>query len=183
MQYKDSKISQRLKTLRKELKLSQTDFGKKIGKNYHSVMRWELGRVNPPSNVIDHICDSFGVNKDWLILGEGEMFAEKDTHGVAEDEHLYDASSYKIKIESQMSCVAGKGSSPPVLEGDIIYFKAEETDVTDGLYLIEDKYGDTYARWKKDDMWLSKLEDYPDIPFRNAKIIGKITKIIREIDF
>ncbi len=69
-------ISERVKALRKELKLSQTEFGEKIGVKRDVISNIELERAPVKDLVIRMICRTFNVNPLWLEKGEGEMFLE-----------------------------------------------------------------------------------------------------------
>ncbi|PLX70008.1 MAG: hypothetical protein C0603_03460 [Denitrovibrio sp.] len=206
-----SNISARLKTLRNELKLSQTDFGKRIGKNYHSVMRWELGRVIPPSNVLTHISELFDVNIDWLKAGEGDIFKYTQSNAASEKEEI----TYKeapqnpantpfltiksiaernMTSEEQISLPtnetydfaiqAPEDSAAPIQKGDIVFFNKLSGDLTDCLYLVKDRYSDVLIRWysPKHNIWYSKRPDYADIPNIQITTIGKLMKVIREIN-
>lgn len=70
-------IQERVKSLRKHLDLTQTEFGKKIGVSRDVISNLEYGRVAPTDLIINMICAKFGVNEDWLRTGEGEMFPPK----------------------------------------------------------------------------------------------------------
>ncbi|MGD9809368.1 MAG: helix-turn-helix domain-containing protein [Deferribacterales bacterium] len=201
MQYNN--ISERLKKLRKELNLSQTDFGRKIGKNYHSVMRWELGKVLPPSNVIEHICGTFGINTVWLTDGIGDMFTHAKASEAADKAAEYSTAQAFIPLYKDIKgeplgtfmlpgaedCVyavyAPANSAPPIAEGDILLIAKCGKQPKDGIYLITDSYGDTYGRIynPESDMWISKLSGFPDIENENVTVHGEILKIIRDIRF
>lgn len=66
----------RIKAVRKELGLNQTDFGQKIGVKQGSVAAYESGSRSPLDSVIVSICREFNVSERWLRTGEGEMFLE-----------------------------------------------------------------------------------------------------------
>ncbi len=70
-------IGSRIKKLRKELELTQTEFASRIGSVQNTVTGYESGRRNPSSPVISLICREFGVSESWLRTGEGEMFIEE----------------------------------------------------------------------------------------------------------
>ncbi len=82
-------MNERVKTLRRELGLSQAEFGEKIGVSRSVIANIELNRVAPKELFIRHICDIFRVNKQWLVTGWGEMFAEKPRRDKALDELLH----------------------------------------------------------------------------------------------
>lgn len=67
-------IGERIKTLRKALGLSQTDFAARIGTVQNTITGYETGRREPSNQVLTLICREFRVSVDWLRTGEGEMF-------------------------------------------------------------------------------------------------------------
>lgn len=69
-------MKDRIKTIRKTLRLNQTDFGKKIGVKQTAVASYESGARVPLQTVVSSICREFNVNEHWLRTGEGEMFRE-----------------------------------------------------------------------------------------------------------
>jgi len=72
-------MNERIKELRKSLKLNQTDFGDRIGVKQATIAGYENGSRQPIDAVITAICREFGVNEEWLRTGSGEMFREVDT--------------------------------------------------------------------------------------------------------
>lgn len=69
-------LKERIRTLRKELGLNQSDFGNKIGVKQGTVAGYESGARTPLDTVIASICREFNVNENWLRTGEGEMFEQ-----------------------------------------------------------------------------------------------------------
>lgn len=72
-------IGERIKTLRKALGLSQTDFAARIGTVQNTITGYETGRREPSNQVLTLICREFRVSEDWLRTGEGEMFVPTPT--------------------------------------------------------------------------------------------------------
>lgn len=66
----------RIKTVRESLKLTQEEFGKKIGSARNTIANYENGNRKPSNSVILSICREFNVSEDWLRHGTGEMFLE-----------------------------------------------------------------------------------------------------------
>ena len=67
-------MNTRLHHLRKTLKLSQEDSGKRLGVTGASISRLEKGERNITEQMILSICREFNVNEKWLRHNEGEMF-------------------------------------------------------------------------------------------------------------
>lgn len=70
-------MKERIKTLRKELRLSQDAFAEKLGltKNYISLI--ENGNRNLSEQSIKVLCSTLDVNEKWLRTGNGEMFKSR----------------------------------------------------------------------------------------------------------
>lgn len=66
----------RIKAVRKVNKMTQIEFGQKIGIKGNTVTNYETGLRNPSDAIIKSICREFNVNEHWLRTGEGEMFSE-----------------------------------------------------------------------------------------------------------
>ena len=71
-------MNERIKQLRKELKLTQEEFSSKIGIGKSALSRIESGSNNPSEQTILFICQTFGVCRDWLEFGEGPMYQDAD---------------------------------------------------------------------------------------------------------
>lgn len=70
-------MKDRIRQLRKELGLNQTEFGCKIGVKQGTVAGYEIGTKNPMDAVVISICREFNVNEEWLRNGAGEMFKKR----------------------------------------------------------------------------------------------------------
>lgn len=64
----------RLKELRKTLKLSQTKFGEGIGVGLGVVRNLEDGITEPSTALVDLMSKVYNVDVVWLETGDGEMF-------------------------------------------------------------------------------------------------------------
>ena len=72
-------IHDRVKAVRKSLKLSQTAFGERLGVGIGVIKNIEYANVDPKEPFLTLICEVFNVNPDWLMNGTGEMFIERDS--------------------------------------------------------------------------------------------------------
>lgn len=70
-------MKDRIKELRKSLKLTQQAFADRLGIKQNTVALYEMGRSGVSDGIIKSICREFNVNESWLRTGEGEMFAPK----------------------------------------------------------------------------------------------------------
>ena len=71
-------INERVKLLRKSLKLNQKDFGRKIGFAQTGVSSLENPANGVTERTIRLLCDTFDANEVWLRTGKGEMFKKKE---------------------------------------------------------------------------------------------------------
>lgn len=72
-------ISERIQTLRKQLKMSRRVFGEALGVSESVIVNIEFDRLKRPDQkepIYKLICEKFDVNEDWLRNGTGEMFTQ-----------------------------------------------------------------------------------------------------------
>ncbi len=69
-------VASRMKELRETLGLSMPEFGKKLGCSRDVIANIEYGRSEPKEVFLNHVCDMYGVNRQWLFSGNGQMFDE-----------------------------------------------------------------------------------------------------------
>ena len=71
-------MNERIKYFRKEvLKLTQNEFGNRLGLSENFVWMVEKGNRAPSDRTITDICREFGCNEVWLRTGEGTPFQEE----------------------------------------------------------------------------------------------------------
>ena len=70
-------MQERIKEVRKHYKLTQTEFGERIGVKGNTVTGYETGLRTPSDAVIVSICREFNCNEIWLRTGEGDPFQEE----------------------------------------------------------------------------------------------------------
>ena len=67
-------LKDRIKCLRNNLKLSQTEFGESLGAGIGAIKNLEAGITILKPAMADLICRLYNVDPVWLETGEGEMF-------------------------------------------------------------------------------------------------------------
>lgn len=70
------KLNERITTIRKELKLSQSAFGEHIGVSRDVIKNIDNNIVDAETKplLVQQICKEYNVNRAWLETGEGNMF-------------------------------------------------------------------------------------------------------------
>lgn len=68
-------INGRIKQLRKQLKLSQTEFGERIGLKNSAVSKMEQEGSTVVEQNVHLICQTYGISEQWLRDGVGEMMS------------------------------------------------------------------------------------------------------------
>jgi transcriptional regulator with XRE-family HTH domain len=69
-------MNERIKELRKELRLTQQEFADELKISRGNIGAYEVGKNAPSDAVVSLICKTFNVNEDWLRSGAGNMFLE-----------------------------------------------------------------------------------------------------------
>ncbi len=67
-------MEERLKELRKCLKMNQAIFGGKIGLTASAICNYENGSRSLTEQTIVSICKEYNVSRAWLVEGVGDMF-------------------------------------------------------------------------------------------------------------
>ena len=70
-------MNSRINTIRKQVGLTQEEFGKRLNLSRNYVWMLERGEREPSDRTVMDICDKFRVNESWLRFGEGEIFEER----------------------------------------------------------------------------------------------------------
>lgn len=70
-------MKDRITALRKDLGMSQAKFAEELSMTRTYISLVENGERNLSARSINDICRLYGVNKDWLENGTGEMYAPK----------------------------------------------------------------------------------------------------------
>ena len=78
-----STIAERLKEVRKEKRMTQTELGEKLGVTKQAIANVECEKNNPSIEIISKLICNLNINANWLIAGVGEMFI---TSGAQKDE-------------------------------------------------------------------------------------------------
>lgn len=76
-------IAERIKLLRKHLKLSQEAFGNRIGLKKASISALEKGVSNLTESTAKLICLEFNISYLWLTTGEGPMKEDMNENDIA----------------------------------------------------------------------------------------------------
>lgn len=95
-------MKDRIKLLRKSLKMNQNDFANKIHKVTRTLQKYESGEIIPDYSIIQLICSTFNVNPDWLLNGTGEMF-------INEVNQQTETGIISIPYYPEVSAAAGSG--------------------------------------------------------------------------
>ena len=69
-------MKDRIRRIRKDMNLNQTEFGAEIGCTQAAITSYETGRVIPDKSIRMLICQKFNVDEHWLETGEGVPYKE-----------------------------------------------------------------------------------------------------------
>ena len=60
-------VAERIREIRRENKLSQTEFGEKLNVSQDTVSLWEKGKSVPSAEYLVAIAQTFGVSTDYIL--------------------------------------------------------------------------------------------------------------------
>lgn len=104
----------RVRELRKNLRLSQTKFGEKLGVSKDVIVNIELERVELKEFMLKLICKTYNVNPLWLTEGKGDMFFE------VADEFLDDLAIEYELTDIEKKIVSNFVKLPPAERAQVI---------------------------------------------------------------
>lgn len=110
-------INKRIKQLRTELGMNQTDFGKKLGIAQTYLSQIEKGDRDVTDKIFKIIClvlwDGKHVNEKWLETGDGDMFEKQskdiEISSLLADVENMDNSNFKKRLISALARLDDKG--------------------------------------------------------------------------
>lgn len=70
---------ERVKEIRKALGLTLEKFGERLGVGKTAISKIEKGERNLTDQMAKSICREYNVNYDYLVYGDGEMYASDET--------------------------------------------------------------------------------------------------------
>jgi len=73
---KKNGFSERIRELRRQKNLSQTEMGKIVGLHYTHISRYERGLSIPASDTLKRLAEGLGVTADYLIEGKTNEVAK-----------------------------------------------------------------------------------------------------------
>lgn len=77
-------IGERVKQVRKALRITQVELGQLIGVSGSAISQIEAGVSKPTEAAIKLICSTYHVNYLWLTEGRGEMLEEETPEDMVE---------------------------------------------------------------------------------------------------
>lgn len=84
-------MNTRIKQLRKELKLTQDEFGSRIGITGSAISKLESGASGITEQLLKSICKEFNVDYIWLTTGQGEMLVKQSCEDMAVIDRIMDS--------------------------------------------------------------------------------------------
>lgn len=175
-----------LKKVRENLQLSQNIIAAKLGIASAQYNTYERGTRKPSADILAKLADTFNININYLLTGQGKMYLSNSQNADAvEIKYYYDeklANLIKIpeitsiwldrelvhhvwnKNENDLRCLAMPGDSMnggnvPLLDGDILIIDTTSTDI---------RRSGVYAYTTNDDKFLgvNKIILKPDMQVR-----------------
>lgn len=79
-------IGQRIRDLRKQKRMSQTELAKSAGVSQTTVTAWENNKAEPSSSAIAQLADIFNVTTDYLLGRPDKQETKKDDVELSDDD-------------------------------------------------------------------------------------------------
>lgn len=79
-------IGQRIRDLRKQKRMSQTELAKSAGVSQTTVTAWETGKAEPSSSAVARLADILNVTTDYLLGRPNKQGTKKDDVELSDDD-------------------------------------------------------------------------------------------------
>ena len=120
MPHKD--FTERLLEVIHVLRIEQQEFGKTGGVSKGTFSNYALGNSQPKVEALARWVDTYNINANWLLIGEGEMFRGEGTSepvsAESEDVAVTDPIAQRMKVAVDLLNQAG--ASPEVIQQAIM---------------------------------------------------------------
>lgn len=101
-------ISQRIRNLRKRLKMSGEALGKVIGVSNSTISQWENGNTQPSGLNLTLLCKALKTTPEWILYGKGDSFVEHSSSEMSSIRHSGVISISWEMLMGEAGCVLSK---------------------------------------------------------------------------
>ncbi|CCK99421.1 TPA: helix-turn-helix transcriptional regulator [Clostridioides difficile] len=122
---KNKEIGSRLKKIREEKKITQSDFASSLRISRSHLAGLETGAKNFTNRILDDLYNFYGINKDWLLDGSGDKYVDLLEEIDADDE-IKEMTRMYLKLDDEMKNVVKKFMLSAIEEADNENKKVEE---------------------------------------------------------
>ena len=91
-------LNERVKKIRKDLRLNQSNFGKRLGVTSTAISKIETGEKRLTEQMFLAICREFGISETWLRTGEGDIFKTTSADLISQLSEQYNLDALDCKI-------------------------------------------------------------------------------------
>lgn len=196
-------IGSRLRHLRFARDMTQKEFAASVGIVQGFLSSVESGKKQPSDTLLIAVCHHFGVRRDWLLHGKGEMsvaapppdagaatpllkrisaaFPEIDPEDIEDFVRLpgLPPGCYALRVE-------GDYMAPTISDGDLVIFEPGGDWNNRDIVLVTNRWGEAILRRLRrhgDEVYLS-AENATYVPFRpdpETRTLGKVVAIWRRV--
>ena len=99
-------INERIREVRKMLKMNQNQFAKELGVSRTHVSNMENGNDNPSSSLIKLLCVRFNIDETWLVEGIGSPMPNFDV--VSDDGLMSKYNTMRVMLEQMLKSRTGE---------------------------------------------------------------------------
>lgn len=114
---KNKEIGSRLKKIREEKKITQSDFASSLRISRSHLAGLETGAKNFTNRILDDLYNFYAINKDWLLDGSGDKYVDL-LEGIDADEEIKEMTRMYLKLDDEMRSVVKKFMLSSIEEAD-----------------------------------------------------------------
>jgi transcriptional regulator with XRE-family HTH domain len=190
-------VGERVKSLRLQRGLSQTEFGGKLGKSLQTINRVERGHRAPDAEFILGLKEVFGADIRWVLSGRPDPDLEKGTIRVpllktlpsdfevvppeAVDAHIR---LPRLPENAWAIQISGEDMVPTVRSGDYVVFQVAKPQEGDLALYCFDGGAARVRRFsaRSGGELIAEAPGCPPIPVAQIRVVGRAVQVVRHID-
>lgn len=199
-------IGRRIKELRQARELTQKEFADSLGIVQGFLSSIERGKKSPSDTLLIAMCHYYGINRDWLMTGRGEMSRAAGLGGGAPAGGIPllrqvpagfpadippDAILGRVALpEVPPGCYAlvcyGDFMAPTIHDGDLVFFRPGGEVGHGSIVLVTNRWGEAILRRyriKEGEVYLSP-DNAAYTPFRpdpETRFLGTVVQVWRKV--
>jgi len=95
--------------IRQDSKLSREEFARRIGHTINKQHSIEYHKKVPKDAYIDHMCEVYCVNREWVMTGQGDKYIDRKKQLIESLDKISNPDNYRLILDMVNSIIDAEG--------------------------------------------------------------------------